>query len=285
MRTATTISLAALFTLLVGSAGGQDEQAKKVVEQKKSAEAAWQSLEIGPFATFETKHLLLYSPKSSEKRLKAISSTLEKYHAQAMKVTGLDPKDGYPGKITVYLLSDRQTLTTFARRIEKRRPMESETGSFQSADDALHAVAIMTDSKTPVEAKAGEMIAALLAQRRAGVRTQVPDWLLTGFGRATSYQVSPREKFVLEDRKAARLYIKKREASQVWDGTLEAEEADCLQGSLAELLSYGSPKRFAKILEGFKPEENVPTKTTPAALEAAGLSAEKVAKTWKAWVR
>jgi hypothetical protein len=279
----------ALLAALAGGLAAQDEErAKQVAGQKKAAEAAWKSLETGDHALAETKHLLIFGPRTMQPRIKAIGALLEKYHDQAIKATGLDPKEGYPGKITVYLLPSKEDVTAFARRVEKRRPLSGETGSFQALDERLHAAACATAGKlpVPVEARAGEMLAALILQRKAGRGTSLPDWLLAGFGRATSYQVSPREKFVLADLKQARLLKKKREASAVWDGTVEPEEADPLQGNLAEFLAYGpGRKRFEKFVEGFKPGENMAAKTTPQALENAGLTAEKVAKAWKNWVR
>ncbi len=280
--------LLALLVALAGARAADEERTKKVAEQKKAADKAWESLDTVEHAALETKHLLVYAPRAMQPRLKTVGALLEKYHDRASEATGLDPKEGYPGKITVYLLPGREQLAAFARRVERRRPMSGEAGSFQAADDRLHAAACPLPGKppVPVEARAGQMLASLVLQRRAGLRTEVPDWLVTGFGRATSYQVSPREKFVLEDRKQARVLVKKRGGGDVWGGTLEAEEADSLQGSLAEFLAYGpGRKRFGKVLEGFKPGENGQAKTTAQALEEAGLTADKVARSWKAWVR
>jgi hypothetical protein len=282
------VGAVALLAVLSGVATAQEERAKQVLQQKKAGQAAWKSLEAGEAAFAETKDLLIFAPKAVQPRLKLIGALLEKYHDQAIKATGLDPKEGYPGKITIYLLSDKEQLTAFARRVEKRRPMAGETGSFQALDERLHAAAFAAVRKppVPVEARAGEMLAALVLQRKAGRATALPDWLLTGFGRATSYQVSPREKFVVEDLKQSKALRKKREASAVWGGTLEAEEADALGASLAEFMAYGpGRKRFARFVDGFKPGENMATKTTPQALEEAGLTPEKVAKAWKNWTR
>jgi hypothetical protein len=280
MRTGTA---AVLLMALAGAVCAQGDRDKKVAEQKKQGETAWKSLEAGDPSFVETKHLLVFAPKAMDKQLKAKAATLEKYHEHAVKAAGLDVKEGYSGKILVYLLPD-DGWPTFARRVEKRRPMSGESASFKAADDMLHAAASPA-GKVPVEARAGEMLAALILQRKAVRGTQLPDWLIAGFGRATSYQVLPREKFVLDDRKQSKALAKKKDASAIWGGTLEEAEAGPLQGSLAEFLAYttGGRKYFAKIVAGFAPGENMATKTTPQALEAAGLTAEKVAKSWKNW--
>jgi hypothetical protein len=280
MRTVT--AMAVLMALAAAAWSADDERDKKVAEQKKQAEAAWKSLEAGDFAFVETKHLLVYGHKDSEKQLKARGATLESYHDKAVAATGLDVKEGYPGKITVYLLGDKDQVTAFARRVEKRMPMRGESGSFKADDGMLHAAA--GAGKGPVEARAGEMVAAVILARKAGRGTVLPDWLLAGFGRATSYQVLPKEKFVLDDRRQVKALAKKKEASAVWDGNLEPEEVESMQGSVAEMLAYGPAKKyFLKVIAGFAPGENVATKTTPMALEEAGLTAEKFGKAWKNW--
>jgi hypothetical protein len=284
----TLVGVLALLAALAGAGTAQDDQAKKVAAQKKAAEAAWNSLETGDPAFVETKHLLIYAPKGMQGRLKSIGVLLEKYHDKAIQATGQDPKEAYPGKITVYLLPGKEQLTAFARRVEKRRPMSGETGTYKADDDRLHAAAIPKEGKPPipVEARAGEELAALILQRKAGRTTALPDWLIAGFGRATSYQVSPREKFVLAEQKQIKLLKKKRDASAIWGGTLEAEEADPLQGDLGEFMAYGPARKyFGKFVVGFQPGENMATKTTAQALEQAGLTTEKVSKAWKNWVK
>ena len=281
-----TVTAMALLAALAGLCAAQDDRDKKVAEQKKQAEAAWKSLEAGEPSFYETKHLLIYAPKNLDKQLKAKGAALEKYHDEAVKAAGLDLKEGgYPGKITVYLLGEKEQVTSFARRVEKRRPMAGESASFKADDDMLHAAA-WTGGKGPVEARAGEMVAACILQRKAGRSTALPEWLLQGFGRATSYQVMPKEKFVLEDRKQARALARKRDASMLWAGGLEPEEVEAMQGSFAEFMAYGPGRKYLpKLLVGFQPGENVLTKTTPMALEAANLTPEKVSKAWKNWVR
>src|SRR5262249_45711526 len=109
--------LSLLSPMLMKTTTRADEARDKAVgEQKKAAEAAWKSLEIGDAAHLETKHLLIYAPKAMDKRLKATGAQLEKYHEQATKALALDLKDAYQGKITVYLFSERGSLPAFVRR-------------------------------------------------------------------------------------------------------------------------------------------------------------------------
>ena len=131
-----------------------------------------------------------------------------------------------------------------------------------------------------------EMVATLLLQRKAGVRSELPEWLTAGFGRATSYRATTGQKFVADDRKLQRLLLKKRNAADVWDGKLEADEAEVMQASVAEMVGYGiGTARLTKLLEGFKPGENVEVKTTAQAMEAANLTADQLNKHWKKFVK
>src|SRR4051812_26928520 len=115
--------LGLLLAALPGLAQGQVDRARAVSGQKKAAQEAWASMDVGEAAHAETKHLLIFAPKSMEKRLAAIGTLLEKYHDLAFKALALDEKDAYPGKITVYLFDQKEHIPTFARRVEKRRPM------------------------------------------------------------------------------------------------------------------------------------------------------------------
>jgi hypothetical protein len=287
MRTWAGLALTTAF-LLAAPASAADDAAAKIKAQKQSAIDAWTSLEIGAPATLETKHLFIYAPKSLAGRLKFIGPLLERYYEQAARALKLDTKkEIHPGKVTVYLLSNRDQFAAFARRVEKRRPAPGESASFSAADDKLHSVGAPAAGKYPVsaEVRAGEQLAALVLQRSAGQRTPLPDWLLGGFARATSYRLVPGEKFVLNERKKAKMLSKTRKPGDIWGGSLEASEVDALQGSLADFFAYGpGAARFAKLVAGFKPDEGLAAKTTLQALEAAGLTAEKVEKSWKAWV-
>ena len=78
--------------------------------------------------------------------------------------------------------------------------------------------------------------------RKAGASTIVPGWLVTGFGRATHYRVAgSASRDVASERSAtARFAVRnKRNASDVWGGGLEGEEALLLQASVADFFAYG----------------------------------------------
>jgi hypothetical protein len=285
-----TRSLALLLLLLVVPAlVAQEESAQVLARQKKDAEDAWKAMDLGAPSQLETQHLRLVAAPTFAPRLKVMGPLLEKYHEQACRALGLAQKEAHPGKITIYLFDSREQVPTFARRIQKRRPTAGENASFLASDEQLHVAAAPGTSKTgpAIEALAGEMVAALLLQRRAKVSTSLPEWLPHGFGRATSYRVlGNTTRWVADERKQARLLVRKCSASDVWDGKVEGEESLLAQASLAEFLTYGAgPARLEKFLAGFIPDENMESRSVPQALESAGLTEDRVNKTWKAWVK
>jgi hypothetical protein len=282
----------AILVLIGGPPPGRaqsdkEKSAARVAELRKAAQKAWDAIEGGDLAMLETRHLLIVAPKAQEGKLKNAGGLLEKYFETAATGLGLDRKKDLPeGLVTIYLLADREQVATFARRIETRRPASGETGSFSAADDRLHAVGAPAPGKIPLsaETRAGEQLAALLASRKAGVRTPLPDWVLAGVGRATTYRVAPRDPITMVQRKQIRALARVRNASTLWAGTVEVEEADALAGSVMDFLAYAAGTKFiGKFLVGFQPGENAPTKTVEQALTAAGSSGEKVDKAWKVW--
>jgi hypothetical protein len=168
MRTRLLLALG-LAVLLSSLSLADAEKDKVVARQKKAADEAWKAMDVGEAAHAETKHLLIYAPKAMGPRLKAVGALLEKYHEAAAKALNLDEKDAHPGKVAVYLFAARESVPAFARRVEKRRPESGETATFGAKDDELHAAAAPRAGKLapPVEARAGEMVAALLMRRKA----------------------------------------------------------------------------------------------------------------------
>src|SRR5579871_183256 len=194
MRTFTGLVLAvAVGGALARGADPAEDAKARVVQQKKKAEENWETAGAGDFAHLETKHLLLYAPQAAEKQLKGLGALLEKHYDLAWGALGFDEKkDELPGKVTVYLFTGREPFTAFLRRVEKRRVMPEDEGSYSAADDDLHAAAgPPRKGAFPVEAMAGEQIAALLLARKAGKSTPLPSWLTSGFGRATYYRTAP----------------------------------------------------------------------------------------------
>jgi hypothetical protein len=280
-----------LVVLAICSARSPGQESKDVLaQQRKAAKDNWALLEAGDAAISESTHLILLGPKSLERRLKEIGGNLEKSYSLALKQLQLDPKEElWSGKLTVYLLANREQFTSFIRRIEKRRLEDDEIGSHVIEGETPHAAASppRTKQDLSLEMQAAAQVASALLRKKAGAKTPLPVWLTTGFGRATAWRTWPTDKGVAADRKLAQALVagKNRSAADVWENMLEPEEAGVLRASMGEFIAYGpGAGKLAALLNGFKPEENQESRTTEQALESAGLDARTVGERWKVWV-
>jgi len=283
-------TVVAVLVLLLGAAGlrAADDADDKLAEQKKAAEANWGLLDLGEPAKHETAHLLLYGPAAYEKRLQGWGTLLEKQYDTAGKGIGLDPKDEkwWPGKLAVYLFAERENFTTFVRRVEKRRLDASESGTYEVISDVPHVAASPPRAKgePAVEVQAAQQLAAAMLHRKAGPKVPIPDWVLSGFGRATYDRTVPAAGSA-DRAQAARLVKAGRTAMDVW-GALDADEAVVLQASLVDFLAYGpGAAKFLGFAAAFEPEENMEKKTAWQALDAVSLKPDGLNKAWQTWVQ
>jgi hypothetical protein len=279
------------FVISPARADEAEEKLKALVaKQKKAAEENWALLEAGEFAQLETDHFLLVAPRSMEKKLKEAGTLLENAYKTGREALKFPEKtEPFKGKLTVYLFTERGQFTAFIRRVEKRKLVSGESASMNAADDALHVASGPPQGKGEwsIEAQAVEQAGGVMIQRRAGLTTVLPEWLLTGFGRAMYYRALPKDTLTQADRRtAARLVVQKKKAAKdIWTGPLEADEAGPLSGALADFFAYGpGAQYFEKLLEGFKPEENVEKKTMDQALEKTKINKDKIDPEWKRWV-
>lgn len=284
-----TLVILSIFTL-TSPALPQEEGKDIVAMQKKEAEANWKMLEVGPFAHVETKHLLIYAPKETERRIKQVAPLLEKHFAMAAKVLWTEKDDKWKQKLPVYLFNEPVDFGSFVRRVEKRRLEGREGGTHSVEDEKLHVAACppRLDTDPSVYIQATHQIGMALIQRKAGYRTILPGWLKRGFGRATYYRVmSSRSTAIRNERQSAAVMVvkEKRTFEDAWNSSLKKEQAQVLEASAADFLAYGpGKKKFAALIKGFRPGENQREKTIAQALEAASLSLDIVKQTWKKWV-
>jgi hypothetical protein len=287
MRIFRTYILAAAL-ISVGGTVWADEATDKIAAQKKAAEENWAQVEAGEMAHLETSHLLIYASKSMERKLRDMSATLEKHQEMARKALGYDEKnEPWPGKLTIYLFADREPFAAFVRRVEKRRVEAEDTGSHFVDSDSPHAVAGPPRHKKdlPMDNEIAEQSAAALLQKKAGKDVILPGWLLSGFGRATTYRIIPTNAAIRKERTVAAKLSATKTAKDVWGETLDGDEAPILAASVADYLAYGpESSKFSKFVAGFKPDNGQEKKTAAQAFEAAGLTPEKLDAKWRIWV-
>jgi hypothetical protein len=273
----------ACMPLLLAQAGGDDEA---LAAQRKLALANWKRIypEQDP-PHHETANLLLYG-KVPGKTLKDVGASLEKQMALAKKVLNVDKGDLWPGKLTVYLVAEKGDYGTFIRRVDKRRPEEGETGSASIRKDQPHVIAGAPRGPLdpPVDGQAGAQIAVALLVKKAG--TGVPDWVRTGFARATWLQgLSTLERAQEHRRALALVGQRKRTAQSAW-GVLDDDEAPVLRGSVIEYLAYsGRTAKFLPFVMAFRPDDTKAEPTTADALKAADITPANLNTVWQKWLK
>jgi hypothetical protein len=279
----------ALAFLLLPTAALADDKDAAVDKLKKTAQENWDRVGAGPVVMETTEHLLILGPKGMEDKLKEMGAQMEKSYDRAVK-TLYTPKDTpIKGLMTVYLLPEADQVAAFYRRVLKRRPLGMERGAYSVEDDKLFVVIGPPREKTdpPTDVQSMQQVASAMLQRRAGARTLLPSWLANGFGRATWYRLNLKPTDINRERmNARRLFaVKKRTATDIWNGLLEAEEAELLEPSLADFFAYGPGRmKFVTFLEGFRPGENEESKSMDQALHAAELKADVIIKRFKEWI-
>jgi hypothetical protein len=274
------LALAALPVVFAQTTGGD-----AVAEQRKKADANWKrAVEKDNPPHHETANLLLYGTVPG-KDLKEVGATLEKQLAAAKKVLALEKNDLWPGKLTVYLFPERSQYAAFIRRVEKRYPEPDEVGSAAIRSDQPHVAAGPPKEAVdlPVDGQAAAQIGVALLKKKAG--EGVPDWVRTGFGRATWLQgASLREKATERQRALVLVNQKKLRAQDAW-GALDEAEAPVLRGSVMEYLAYsGRTARFLPFIMGFRPQENQAEPTTAGALKAANITPDSLHLVWRKWL-
>jgi len=279
------IAAAIAFCVLAGVRG--DEAADTLKKQKAAAKAHWKRLAGDEDVIHtETAHFLLYGPVPfTERQLTALGTALEAQYALARKALQIEPSDAlWPGKMAVYLFDDHRQFHSFMLAVAKKRPDPDDVGFFSLRGDEpfLGAGPGKTRYDPTPQQQAGEQLAGAVLTKKGG--KEIPDWIVSGFGRATVWRTAPGAKSTTEQRALARRLVRSGgTAMHVWGGNLKADQAAILQGSLVEYLAYGPGKgSFASLLEGYKSQTRQ-KKTTADALKAARIDPEMLNRQWRAW--
>lgn len=255
-----------------------------VAKQRQTADAVIKSLQVRSMASFESKNLIL-NATLPDARLKSLATTLEKQYAAALKALQFDKDETpWPGKLTVYIFTDRSDFRSFVRQVEKRSVDDAELGSVLLKDDTPHAAAgpgRTKDAPTP-EAQSGYQIAAALLSTRAK-NVPVPEWVVSGFGRATAAQAAGTS--AGNRKRAARALSAQLKPTDVWNDATPKDAKQILATSIADFLFYGKgAAKPADFLNGFRPDDDKPMKTAVAAVAAINLTPEQFEAAYRKWL-
>lgn len=276
---------ALMATLVMLACGVADQSPDPIVEKQKQAGAsAVKAMAGSPMTNVETPSLLIWS-SIPEQKLKSLSALLEKQFTTAAAALQYEKGERpWPGKLTVYLIPDRQQFRSFVRQVEKRSPDDSEQSSQMLSGETPH-VAVgpgRSASAASLEAQAGNEIAtAVLATKMKAV--PLPEWVTAGFARTVTAHAANQSPNVRK--KTARDLIRARvRPREAWGDVLSQEQRLALAGSIMDFLVFGGGVKTTQFLGGFRPDDQKPTKTVEDALNAVDLTIDQFEAAFVKWL-
>jgi hypothetical protein len=308
MRRLSVTGLAVLAALLAGApAGRADENDEVAARQKATAEENWQKLDLKkPPGTAETAHIILFG-ELPEARAKVLADSLEKQYGLAGKALKFNDKEArpWPGKLTVYVFSDRATFNSFVRNVDKGSP-RGETAMVAVGGDTPHVAAGPPAGADPrptrppsgdvfsrtllglnpsAELQAGYLVSEALLSKKAGAGAEIPEYLRAGFSRATAYRAAfpPASLPVRRGNATWAALVGGRLAATIWSVELPPQEQLLFGSHLMDFLAYGpGMSKFPDFVTAFRVEVGR-TKTLKEALESAKITELDLEKGWLKW--
>jgi hypothetical protein len=276
------IGFLTMAVVIAGAAVSQENVADK---QRSAATVEWKRLfDDETPAVEETAHFLIVAAAPTPAaRLREIGSGFEARFNVAAKALKLDAQtELWPGKLTIYLIPNRNKFASFVRTFAKQRVSPDDV-TVSSLKGATPFIAASSGSRpeTGPEVHAAELIATTMLAKHGG--DVVPAWLLAGFGRATSWRAAPAT--ANTDRVTLKKVIRGKTAANVWDGQVNASDAAILRASLAEFLAFGpTSNTFPQFIGALKPSENARPVSVAEALKATSYTPDRLTRDWHAWV-
>lgn len=276
---------AAGLAVLAGPVAAQDAKAD-AARQKAAATANMKKADFVRASVVEGKHFIVATTLPEEKA-KALAAQLDRVVPVARKALQYEEKEeAWKGKLALYYLPDGADFKSFVRSVVVEQPAGVH---YQlRSDEPFIADPVEVPAKA-TEADQFANAAALVAGaylRAKGAGAAVPDWLAGGFGRVTVMRAEgPNSRRYQAQKGAARALARAgAKPSELWAETRPAS-GEVLANSFAEYLAYGpGTANFARLIAGFRPDENGNAPTPQAAFEAAGwkdLPALEAA--WRKW--
>lgn len=200
----------------------------------------------------------------------------------------------FPGKLTLYVLSDHSELKAFLRQVEQRRPgLEAHTLSLRG--NVPH-VAVSPEpgaklSDADLARSAAVWSAAAVLNAKAGLDGEgdLPLWFQSGFGRACWLRSEPASRQATHRAKIRSLVGGKGKptvwAKGIWEGE-KLPERDLVTASLVEYLAFG-PKsdKFVAFTKQLKANQVNDDPSVESVLQTVyELNGESLDAAWKAWV-
>ncbi len=235
----------------------------------------------------EGKNIVILTPKSSGKRAQEWVTLAEKHRELAIQTLDLDESDTQEAKLGIFLWATPDQFKNYLRRVEKRSPEKDDIVEINSNDWVLRAAATVGPVKDGIlsDHRAGELAAAMMVGRKAKKANKIPEWLILGFGHATTLKIAKQNlKPLMEERRKVAQMSKKWNGWQVICGDANGPEASVLQASAVYYLAFGpSASKFPKFVEGYQLDDNNNTRSLDQVLEFSGVEKDTFSTGWQKW--
>jgi len=281
--------LAAIAISTVALADKRDDETKK---QKTAAEANLKAAKLTA-ASVETDDLLVYATLPEDKA-KPLAAAMQKSYVVAVKTLKIESSDKlWPGKLTVYVITDSRQYKGFVLQALKRSPAKGESYSMDlKADPVVLDGIVLGEKPTDVQvlSDAAALVAAAVLVKHTGTGgDKLPEWMQLGFGHASYLRSEGNAaKLMAHKNKVKALYSKTQgqafKISVVTGGQANAD-SELLSTSLVEYIAFGpGSAKFLTVLNGLRPSDEQPNPTIDTALAAAEWKWEALEPAWQKWV-
>ena len=283
-------ALCALPLLVIVPFAAAADDAELIAKQKASAISNLKKCDVANPVVIETDNLLVTGDLPEEK-LKPLSAYVQKQYATTLKGLKFEMTENPPkGKLAIYFLPERKKFALFVGELLNERIEKDERSHMEPrANEPYIAISVAAGEKpTDLDVEAANQIAVALLVCKAGPAA-LPNWMKDGFARVMMWRLDTSA--ASKDRAQIRrmvLAVKGKtptyKVADIWTGTLDAERK-LLGASLMEYFVFGPDSaRFSKILNNFRPTDDVREPTIATALMATDIKVDDLDKAWKKWV-
>ena len=276
-------TLAGLTALaLLAPAAHADEASEALAKQKGAAESNWKKVEFDkPAPMVETTHFLLFA-QAPEARTKALGSGMDKMYATMLKALDYKGDDRpWPGKLPVYVFTDRTEFVTFMRKVVKKSPKEDDSSHFAfKAEDSILVVGMPKTGKVDGELEAKYQLATAVLERKMGAG-EPPDWVAQGFADASMYRAAnPNSKG------KGRWTMPNAPVAEIWGENLSPKARQDYAAYLIDYLAYGPlADQFPTFVGALRSDENGNPPGIDAAFKAINVDPLTIPTYAKLWTK
>jgi len=276
------ILIAIAATTLVASALCADEKDDILAKQKASAAAKWKKMAFAKESPLlETANFLFYT-RLLEAKAKPLAAALEKQYPVMLKALKFDAESPpWPGKLAVFIFSDREEFTEFMRKAERKSPKEDESVHFAfKGDESVLVIGVPRGGKSEQpEADARRELAAALLARKMGTG-EPPGWVALGFAEASAYRAANPK----ATGKNPAWRLPDLPLASLWTEGVPAKARGPYAAYVIDYMAFGPlAEQFPTFIGALRPDENERLPAIDEALKAINFdpaSLEYCARKW-----